>query len=351
MKHSAQRDQQITRLLSRWFRTHARDLPWRRKRTGYRALVAELMLQQTQVARVLEHYVPFLKRFPSLRALAEADEQEVLAHWQGLGYYRRARHLHAAARAVMSAHRGRLPRSAAALESLPGVGRYTAGAIASIVHDEPVPIVDGNVTRVLSRIEGRQGPAHDTKGQAAIWSIAERLVSRAESPGVFNEALMELGAIICTPRAPRCSECPLASHCRAYGDRTQHLIPPPKPTARRNVIHHHAVVFRRGDRILLEQRPDRGLWAAMWQVPTVEAENELTTDHLRAALPYPAVHLEPRTTFLHETTHRRVTFHVYLGTTRVRRGVWQPVRQLNERPLSNPQRFIVKTILHEANVG
>lgn len=339
------RDREIARKVVRWFEADGRDLPWRRKRSGYRALVAELMLQQTQVARVLEYYDRFLRRFPTIRDLARADEQDVLAQWQGLGYYRRARHLHAAARAVVSDHCGRLPRSAAELEKLPGIGRYTAGAIASIVHDERVPIVDGNVTRVLARLEGRRSSAHDGKGQAAIWQTASRLVGRAASSSRFNEGLMELGALICTPRQPNCESCPLARQCRARQDHAQHLIPPPKPGPRQQAVHHHAVIICRKARTLLEQRPATGLWSNMWQVPTLESPTPLSGEELREHLSVPLTHLEPIDSFRHQTTHRRITFHVYLGRTRLRRGTWCTQEEAASLPLSNPQRRILKIAL------
>jgi len=195
-------DRRRVRALERWFARHARDLPWRRRRTGYRALVAEVMLQQTQVSRVAERYVEFLRRFPTVRGLAEADEQEVLAAWQGLGYYRRARNLHAAARLIVAERGGRIPRTVDGLRQLPGVGRYTAGAIASIVYGAPAPIVDGNVQRVIARWDANDAPPADASTVAETWRRAEDLVGATARPGVLNEALMELGATVCTPVNP-----------------------------------------------------------------------------------------------------------------------------------------------------
>src|SRR5690606_18318055 len=213
----ASRDRRIVRDLCRWFARAARDLPWRAlPRDPYRALVSEFMLQQTQVSRVLEKFGPFLERFPSVEALAAADEGQIAAAWSGLGYYRRARHLQAAARAIVAEHGGRVPTKAATLENLPGIGRYTAGAISSIVFGEPVPVVDGNVTRVVLRIEGRDLPQEAPATARFVWERAAALVEVAAGtkakgigPGFLNEALMELGATVCVPRSPRCLECPI----------------------------------------------------------------------------------------------------------------------------------------------
>jgi A/G-specific adenine glycosylase len=338
---AADRARRLARALERWFDANARDLPWRRRRDGYRALVAEAMLQQTQVSRVLDHYGEFLRRFPSLRALAAADEQAVLAAWQGLGYYRRAKSLHAAARMIVDEHGGRVPRTVDALRDLPGVGRYTAGAIASLVYGRAEPIVDGNVERVLARLHARSEPPADTASVAWFWARATELVEAAERPGVLNEAMMEFGATVCTPRAPRCVACPLARSCAARRAGLQEEIPPAKPAARRRRVHHHAVIVRRGPHLLLERRPGDGLWSDMWQTPTVEAETPLAPDDVRARLAVTVTTLAPVATFEHQTTHRRIRFHVFHATTRVRRGTWRDPRATADLPMSNAHRRIV----------
>ncbi len=318
--------------LCRWFARAARDLPWRgRRRTGYRALVVEAMLQQTQVSRVVPAYLEFLRRFPTVQSLAAAPEQSVLAAWKGLGYYRRARSLHAAAQSIVRDFHGRVPRDAATLRALPGVGRYTAGSIASIVYGRREPLVDGNVARVLARLWA--------DAEADPWVHALALVSVAPEPGVFNEALMELGALVCTPASPRCGACPIAAHCRARAAGIQGSIPPPKRPARRRREHHHAVVIRRGGRTLLEQRPDRGMWSGMWQVPTVESPRRLDHAQIRSALRAPAARFVPCGTFLHQTTDRTITFHVYTATTSRRPpgAAWVGVATLELLPMSNAQ--------------
>src|SRR5580704_14876171 len=181
--------------LLEWFDQHKRDLPWRRDRDPYRVWLSEIMLQQTRVVAVIDHYKRFLRRFPSLEKLASAREASVLATWSGLGYYRRARMLHAAAKMIVKEHEGEFPRSVEELRALPGIGRYTAAAIASIAFDQPVAVVDGNVERVLQRVQGRNLAGED------LWRVAEELVS-PERPGDFNQAMMELGATVCLPRQP-----------------------------------------------------------------------------------------------------------------------------------------------------
>ena len=235
--------------LCAWFEHAARDLPWRKRkhRTGYGALVAEAMLQQTQVARVVERYPAFMLRFPNARSLANALEQEVLEEWRGMGYYRRARNLHAAAQMIVRNFGGRVPSKASVLRQLPGVGRYTAGAIASIVFGKPEPIVDGNVMRVLARLYAKEGANGDAA--AWTWETADRLVKLAQrsgTPGVFNEAMMELGATVCTPGRPKCETCPLQRFCAARARGLQDEFPIARKRAKPQAWVHHALVVRRG---------------------------------------------------------------------------------------------------------
>lgn len=323
-----------------WFDINARDLPWRRKRTAYRALVAEFMLQQTQVQRVQGRYQAFLRRFPTVRSLAEAHEQSVLVMWQGLGYYRRARNLHAAAKMIVDQFKGKVPRTTEGLIQLPGVGRYTAGAIASIVFGLKEPIVDGNVKRVLARFDALEGELRDHEKR--FWTRAGELVKQAERPGVFNEALMELGAIVCTKGQPKCSSCPVADLCKARRTGKQDEIPKPARPAPRMTVHHHAVIVRRGKKILLERRPERGLWSNMWQPPTVEADRALTPHAIRKTLALPLEGMSKKRTFEHQTTHRRVVFHVYEARSKSRRGTWRALNDLSDLPMSNAHRHALE---------
>ncbi len=274
--------------LAAWFEGAARDLPWRRERSGYHALVSELMLQQTQVSRVLEKFGPFVARFPTVAALAAAPEDEVLAAWQGLGYYRRARLLHAAAKAVVERHGGVVPGDPEALLALPGVGRYTAGAIASIAFGARAPIVDGNVTRVFQRLAAREGSASDPAIAAWAWGEAGRFAAAAHAPGTSNEALMEFGATVCTPAAPRCHACPLRGMCGAAAAGKVDAIPAPKKrVARRELVLVTARVVRGDGAVLLEQRPSGpkggGLWAGLWQPPAVESADGEAMGEVAAA--------------------------------------------------------------------
>ncbi len=345
------RDRAIAEKLIAWFTVHQRDLPWRRTRRGKRcawaALVAEAMLQQTQVARVIDRFTAFMAAFPTPAALAHADEQQVLLMWQGLGYYRRARHLHRAAQIIVEKFGGRVPQDAADLMTLPGVGRYTAGAIASIVFGRAEPIVDGNVHRVLTRLDAVHHAANGREGSTWSWSRAQEMVKAATNPAVLNEALMELGATVCTPRAPDCTRCPVARHCIAKARGEQGIIPPAKLPAAQYQVHHHAIIIRcrtSPARLLLEQRPRTGLWAGMWQVPTIESCEPLTIAQLARRMKINANSLSNGGRFDYQTTHRRITFHIYSASlARANRaGVWRERYEIDDLPMSNAQRRILR---------
>jgi A/G-specific adenine glycosylase len=246
-----------------WYDAARRDLPWRRERDPYRIWLSEVMLQQTRVETVLGYYGRWLERFPTLESLAEAPLDHVLKAWEGLGYYGRARRLHAGARRVLDHHGGVLPADAPSLRALPGIGRYTAGAIASIAFGRPEPVVDGNVRRVLARWADEPQPVEET-----LWAAAAELVDGTR-PGDLNQALMELGATLCTPRAPRCGECPVAAGCRAREAGTQHERPAP---ARRSALPHEDTavpLIVRGGSPLLVRRPRGGRLGGLWSFPTV----------------------------------------------------------------------------------
>ena len=210
MPAGLRQESQFRRLLLRWYDLHARDLPWRESRDPYRVWVSEIMLQQTRVAAVIAHYHEFLRRFPTVEKLAGAREASVLAAWSGLGYYRRARMMHAAAKMIVRELDEKFPTTAAGWRELPGIGRYTSAAIASIAFGEPVAVVDGNVERVLQRVSGARLTGEE------FWEAAERRLDRAR-PGDFNQAMMELGATVCTPRAPACLTCPVVELCVTRG--------------------------------------------------------------------------------------------------------------------------------------
>ncbi len=246
---------QLRRALLAWYDAYRRDLPWRRNADPYRVWISEIMLQQTRVAAVLEHYARFMKRFPTVAALARAREQSVLAAWSGLGYYHRARRMHQAAKTIIREHGGQFPSRAEDWLKLPGIGRYTAAAIASIAFGEAIAVVDGNVERVLARLDGAVLPT------GLAWRRAQALLDCQRS-GDFNQAMMELGATICTPRAPTCLLCPLAPFCRTRGE---HVKTNQVPRKRKQLS--YALVEKEG-MVLLVQRPsDARLMAGMWELP------------------------------------------------------------------------------------
>ena len=360
-----------TDALLTWYHAHRRDLPWRpistRPANPYHVLVSEAMLQQTQVATVLPYYARFIAAFPTVHALAAADEQRVLTLWQGLGYYRRARNLHAAARLIVERHAGRVPDTVADLLALPGVGRYTAGAVASIAYNAPAPILDGNVARVLSRYLGLATPLDQPTTQRALWNEATDLVQRSGHPRDFNQSLMELGALICTPRSAKCLYCPLRDGCNAFATGRVAALPVKPPKKRPLAVTHTIVALKRRGRYLFERRPDTGLWAGMWQMPTVEGgvvedprgrvaarlapQNVVHHFAERYRLAFDAPQL--RATFTHATTHRTIRFDLYhapvtAGRLPAHRAVWRSLRDLADLPLAKPQRVAVGLLLKSA---
>jgi len=244
------------RALLGWYDQNRRDLPWRKTRDPYRIWLSEIMLQQTRVAAVLEHYRLFLKRFPDVQTLAAASESAVLAAWSGLGYYRRARMLRQCAQKIVAEHRGRFPQTSEALQTLPGIGRYTAAALASIAFAEPVAVVDGNVERVLQRLAGRSLTSED------MWRRAQALLSKCR-PADFNQAMMELGAMVCTPRQPKCGACPLRKWCATKGEAPR--TTPPQGQSRKEIW---CTLDQRDGRVRLVRRPlSASLMAGMWELP------------------------------------------------------------------------------------
>jgi len=254
-------------VLVRWYRAEQRDLPWRRTTDPYRIWVSETMLQQTRVAAVLPYYERFLARFPSVAALAAAPVEDVLALWAGLGYYRRARHLKKAAEIVVARHGGKLPEDAEALLALPGIGRYTAGALRSIAFGRPAPVLDGNVFRLLSRFLAREGTWSSSTDKERFWKIAEAAVP-SRNAGDFNQALMEMGALVCTPRLPECGRCPIRRRCRARLTGRVDRFPSPRRRPATEEVRRDVFVLRdRRDRILLRRRPESGRMGGMWELP------------------------------------------------------------------------------------
>jgi A/G-specific adenine glycosylase len=320
----------VSARLERWFRVHARDLPWRRVRTPWTALLSEALLQQTQVARITERFPEFLRRFPTPRAMVRAGELAVLEAWRGLGYYRRARSLHAAAVCIVERHGGQVPSDPEALRALPGVGRYTAGAVASLAFGRREPIVDGNVMRVLARLADRREPVADAAGQAWCWQQAERLVQAAEAPGVTNEAIMELGATLCTPRSPACDHCPLSGQCASRKAGSQSIVPVPRiPPAQRPLVLHALVEIRDG-RVALVRKAD-GLWQGLLVPPCSQAPPSATAAEVVRGLP--GMRAGRRLTEVDfATTHRRIRFIVRAARMPATdEFTWVPLSRLRQR--------------------
>jgi A/G-specific adenine glycosylase len=259
----------LQRHVAAWFARHARDFPWRRTRDPYRIWVSEVMLQQTQAATVVPYFEHFLAAFPDLRSLAEAPLDDVLRLWEGLGYYRRATQLHRAARQIVSQHGGVFPRDPQAVRNLPGIGRYTAGAILSLAFDARLPILEANTMRLLARWLGVDGDLRTAAAQRTLWAAAEALLPQRQV-GRWNQALMELGATVCTPRRPRCDCCPLASHCAARQSGRQEQIPRRTPRVRAQQVHAAALVIGASGGVLLLKRADGGRWGGLWDFPRLE---------------------------------------------------------------------------------
>jgi A/G-specific adenine glycosylase len=343
--------------LADWFTRHARHLPWRKNRNPFAIWVSEVMLQQTQVAAVVPYFHRFLEAFPTVSALAAADEQQVLRLWEGLGYYRRARDLHRAARLVEAQHGGIVPDDPVAFRSLPGVGRYTAGAVLSQAFDRRLPILEANSQRVLCRLLGYRDDPRSPAVQSRLWQAAYEFLSRRGS-GDFNQALMELGALVCKPSRPDCDKCPLARHCAARCLGLQEEIPlrarPPEVVPVREV----AVVARRGPRLLVVQRPPHGRWPGMWEVPhgeLIEGENH---EDAAARLLRMLTSLEAQVegeilTIRHGVTRFRITMVCLEADYRAGtfasafypRGRWLTPGQLLELPVSVPQRRLARALL------
>ena len=363
---------EITHRLENWYRTNKRALPWRfsahskkisRAQRGYYALVAEAMLQQTQVSRVIDRFRQFIKIYPNFNSLAEAQEQDILAQWQGLGYYRRAKNLHAASKIIALNFNSTVPDTINTLLSLPGVGRYTAGAIASIAYGKRVPLVDGNVKRVIARLSAYPHSTDDRAGENHIWQTAGLLVSKSNQPGQFNQALMELGSLICLPTENRakCEHCPVRQQCAAFqSNRVAQIPKPKKPPIQKNIYAASIIIRNNRANWLMVKRPRRGLWASMWQVPTLEREkkshiNRTTIEQfIQNEIGYHIANnvsnkntptLTKINAFIHQTSHRRINFTVwelkqFQGRKKV--GRWLNQKELQSHPISNAQRKILQ---------
>ncbi|MCO7227115.1 A/G-specific adenine glycosylase [Pleionea sp. CnH1-48] len=245
-----------------------KDLPWQQNKTSYRVWISEIMLQQTQVATVIPYYQRFMERFPDLESLAAAPQDDVLALWSGLGYYSRARNLHKCAQTLINDHQGQWPDNVEAMESLPGIGRSTAGAILSLAQNIRAPILDGNVKRVLCRFYTVEGWPGQTSVAKKLWQIAEEQTPQKQV-AEFNQAMMDMGATVCTRSKPKCTSCPLQSHCQALSKQVQSNYPNSKPKKEKPTKEQRFAVIKVGNKVLLEKRPAPGIWGGLWCLPEI----------------------------------------------------------------------------------
>jgi A/G-specific adenine glycosylase len=329
---------EITSSIEKWFLKTARVFPWREDDFPWGRIVSEFMAQQTQIERVAERWPRMMARFPTPESLSESENQDILSLWQGLGYYRRAQHLKKAAEVLTEKFDGEVPSEVDDLLTLPGVGKYTAGAVSSIAFDKRVPIVDANVHRVLCRLFNN---AIDPIPSAWTWEIAEKLVQVCGSPKTFNEGLMEFGAVVCTPKSPDCGCCPLRSKCEAHKKGVQNQIPAPKKNMPRKQEHHYAVVVQHGEKLGFEKRPSKGLWADMWQVPTVDSSTTLNKQEVAKLLRLDS-ELSQIGAFEHVLSHRIISFTVFSCKMIFdSRFTWFKSEDLAELPLASAQRKVL----------
>ena len=265
-------DHSFAKRLLAWHKRHGRhDLPWQRDTTPYRVWISEIMLQQTQVATVIPYYGRFLKRFPSVKRLAAAPQDEVLHLWTGLGYYARARNLKKAAQTIVAGHGGTFPLDFAAVAELPGIGRSTAGAILALSDGQRHPILDGNVKRVLTRHGAVAGWPGDKKVEARLWTLAEAYTPKKDV-AAYTQAIMDLGATLCTRSRPRCAECPVATDCRAHAAGSESRYPAPRPRKELPVRRVRMLLLLDGRAVLLQKRPPAGIWGGLWGFPEIAAD-------------------------------------------------------------------------------
>ncbi len=338
MPSNASNDANIAAAIEKWFQGAARELPWRAEDSPWGRLLSEFMAQQTQIERVAEKWTAMVDRFPAPISMAEADLNDVMLLWQGLGYYRRARYLKEASEQICSEFGGEVPQTVEELLRLKGVGKYTAGAIASIAFNNRVPIVDGNVHRVVCRLanEGSKGV-----NDAWTWDRATNLVEQCSSPSLLNEGLMELGATVCMSKNPKCHACPVQSNCEAFKNETQLDVPKPKATKSKQVEFHYAVLFCKQGKIALEHRSQTELWGGMWQVPTIESIRKLTQKEVSSHFKVQGKLLKLGS-FKHTLTHKSIEFHVFESPHESAEQLkWFDVDSLSELPFANAQKKVL----------
>ncbi len=317
--HSGRAVAQFRKKLLGWFRRHRRELPWRASRDAYRVWIAEVMLQQTRIAAVIPYYDRFLGHFPTVESLAQAGLPEVLRYWAGLGYYSRARNLHVASKEIVARHAGKFPATIEEALALRGIGHYTAAAVLSIAYDVPLAVLDGNVARVLARIGGVRGDLREPRRWRRLKATADRLLAR-EAAGDWNQTLMELGEVVCTPQNPRCRECPVLRSCVAHERKLTRVIPAPRKKRAAVRMQIAAAILRdpQGRTILVKDpgAHDDVLFSRMWQFPAVEVAADAAAElrrHVRETLGIDHLSLQPLATARHGVTFRNITLVPFLA--------------------------------------
>ncbi len=347
----------LSQTLLDWYSQNARDLPWRRDSGPYAVWISEIMLQQTRVETVIPYFNRWMERFPDVSSLAEASQQEVLAVWEGLGYYGRARNLHQAARIVMAEYNGALPADISRLSSLPGIGRYTSGAIASIAFGIDAPALDGNIRRVMARIFDVSEPARSPAGEKQLYKLVEAHLPPGKA-GSYNQALMDLGAVVCTPRAPDCPKCPLRIYCKAFAGGFQAERPVRLP--RVQVPHHTvtAAVICSNSQVLIAQRPTEGLLGGLWEFPGGKLELGESLENCLAREICEELQVEVEVAdklgvYQHAYTHFKVTVHAFFCSLRTAKTplpiqvqdlTWVACSELDGFPMGKIDRMISRDL-------
>ena len=344
------------RSLLKWFDANQRDLPWRKQRTLYRVWVSEIMLQQTQVATVIAYYRRFMKQFPTVRKLAEADESEVLKLWEGLGYYRRARQLHRAAKLIVENHAGRFPRSFEDVLALPGIGRYTAGAVLSIALDQPQPILEGNTIRLFARLLAMRKDPKTSASQKILWAFSESLLPQQRA-GDFNQALMELGSEICQPKSPDCKSCPVINFCPTFTGGLQQKIPASSKKIAYESIHEAVLLVLKKvgatEKFLVRLCQDGERWSGLWDFPRFRIQDSNPAKQIRQethnlyGIEVDVAATETR--LKHAVTKYRITLDVYrcdsFSGRLKKKGLtlkWATAAEIESLPMSITGRKIAK---------
>jgi A/G-specific adenine glycosylase len=357
--------QRLVSLLLRWYKLHSRDLPWRRTRDPYAIWTSEIMLQQTQVKTVIPYWQRWMRALPTIASAAAAPSEQIHKLWEGLGYYTRVRNLQRAAQVIVAQHQGKFPETFDAVLELPGIGRYTAGAICSIAFNQPTPILDGNVIRVLTRLFAIEENPKEKETNARLWELAEALVKEAWSQGrpkaqspeprasFLNQSLMELGALICTPRQPQCLICPVQKYCEAFRQQRTEELPNLGERAASTARAFQAFVLEHGGHVLVQQRPAGVVNAHLWEFPNIEITGEATSP-LPAAVLGSLFQVEAKTlnslcVVKHSITRYRITLtahHVVLTRQPAKlTGVWLKPDQLSELAFAAAHKKIVHAVV------